>query len=202
MCEGDCRRAEARGGLHIVEQSLWTAVPAYMRKLSAALTKHCGHGLPLDRTPLTFASWMGGDRDGNPNVTARTTHDVALLARWMASDLFLREVEGLRFEARPPRRRRKGNPPPPPLPQPRVSRHPQEPLLKTQAGACAREGGARPMQPPHPSRPSNIGASARGWWGDLQRKQVPGQGGGGGQRIARGTGGGGEAHAASCTGQR
>lgn len=92
--------AEARGGLHIVEQSLWAAVPAYMRKLSTALMKHCGRELPMGCTPVTFASWMGGDRDGNPNVTARTTHDVSLLARWMASDLFLREVDVLRFEVR------------------------------------------------------------------------------------------------------
>ncbi len=66
-----CRRAEARGGLHIVEQSLWAAVPAYLRKLSAALQKHCGRPLPMGCVPVTFASWMGGDRDGNPTVTAK-----------------------------------------------------------------------------------------------------------------------------------
>lgn len=63
--------AEARGGLHIVEQSLWHAVPAFMRKLSAALKKHTGKDLPLNATPFRFGSWMGGDRDGNPNVTAK-----------------------------------------------------------------------------------------------------------------------------------
>ena len=63
--------AEARGGLHIVEQSLWAAIPAYMRKLNAALKKHTGRELPIGTCPLTFASWMGGDRDGNPNVTAQ-----------------------------------------------------------------------------------------------------------------------------------
>ena len=41
---------------------------------------------------------MGGDRDGNPTVTAKVTHSVACLARWMAADLYLREVEALRFE--------------------------------------------------------------------------------------------------------
>lgn len=96
----DVTGAEARGGLHIVEQSLWAAVPAFMRTLSTALMKHCGRELPLGCTPITFGSWIGGDRDGNPNVTARTTHDVSLLARWMASDLFLREMEVLRFEVR------------------------------------------------------------------------------------------------------
>lgn len=53
-----------------MEQSLWAAVPAFLRKLSAALKKHTGRELPIDATPLTFGSWMGGDRDGNPNVTA------------------------------------------------------------------------------------------------------------------------------------
>ncbi|KAG4402126.1 hypothetical protein GLYMA_02G118132v4 [Glycine max] len=41
---------------------------------------------------------MGGDRDGNPNVTAKVTKDVSLLSRWMAIDLYIREVDGLRFE--------------------------------------------------------------------------------------------------------
>ncbi|KAK9905656.1 hypothetical protein WJX75_003995 [Coccomyxa subellipsoidea] len=89
---------EARGGLHIVEQSLWAAVPTFLRRLSAALKKHTGRELPIGPAPLNFGSWMGGDRDGNPNVTASVTHKVACLARWMAADLYLREVDVLRFE--------------------------------------------------------------------------------------------------------
>ena len=41
---------------------------------------------------------MGGDRDGNPNVTSKVTHDAACLARWMAADLYLKEIDALRFE--------------------------------------------------------------------------------------------------------
>ncbi|KAK9799807.1 hypothetical protein WJX73_001098 [Symbiochloris irregularis] len=89
---------EARGGLHIVEQSLWAAMPMYLRRVNAALKKHTGRDLPIHARPLTFGSWMGGDRDGNPNVTAKVTKDVACLARWMAADLYLREVDVLRFE--------------------------------------------------------------------------------------------------------
>lgn len=89
---------EARGGLHIVEQSLWAAVPQYLRKLSAALKHHTGRELPLSASPMTFGTWMGGDRDGNPNVTAKVTHDVACLGRWIAADLYVREVDALRFE--------------------------------------------------------------------------------------------------------
>ena len=37
----------------------------------------------------------GGDRDGNPNVTAMVSREVLLTARWVAADLYLREIEGL-----------------------------------------------------------------------------------------------------------
>ena len=53
-----------------MEQSLWAAVPSFLRRLSAALKKHTGRELPIGPAPLNFGSWMGGDRDGNPNVTA------------------------------------------------------------------------------------------------------------------------------------
>ena len=56
-----------------MEQSLWTAVPAYLRRVNAALLKHTGKELPISAVPLSFGSWMGGDRDGNPNVTAKVS---------------------------------------------------------------------------------------------------------------------------------
>ncbi|PSR91219.1 Phosphoenolpyruvate carboxylase [Actinidia chinensis var. chinensis] len=89
---------EAKAGLHIVEQSLWKAVPHYLRRVSSALKKHTGKPLPLTCTPIKFGAWMGGDRDGNPNVTAKVTRDVSLLSRWMAIDLYIRELDTLRFE--------------------------------------------------------------------------------------------------------
>ncbi|KAL9324950.1 hypothetical protein ACSQ67_005595 [Phaseolus vulgaris] len=89
---------EARAGLNIVEQSLWKAVPHYLRRVSSALRKHTGKPLPLTCTPIKFGSWMGGDRDGNPNVTAKVSKDVSLLSRWMAIDLYVREVDSLKFE--------------------------------------------------------------------------------------------------------
>lgn len=81
-----------------MEQSLWAAVPNYLRRLSQSLKKHTGRSLPLDCVPIKFGSWMGGDRDGNPNVTATVTFHVACLGKWMACDLYLREIDALRFE--------------------------------------------------------------------------------------------------------
>ncbi|KAI3497925.1 hypothetical protein L1887_33552 [Cichorium endivia] len=89
---------EARAGLNYIEQSLWKAVPHYLRRVSNALKKHTGRPLPLTCTPIKFGSWMGGDRDGNPNVTAKITKDVSLLSRWMAIDLYTKEIDDLRFE--------------------------------------------------------------------------------------------------------
>ncbi len=41
---------------------------------------------------------MGGDRDGNPNVTHDVTQQVILLARWKAADLYLRDITNLIHE--------------------------------------------------------------------------------------------------------
>ncbi|MCB9778530.1 MAG: phosphoenolpyruvate carboxylase [Alphaproteobacteria bacterium] len=89
---------EARGGVVAIEQSIWEALPALLESLDAALVTHTGRGLSLTAAPVRFASWMGGDRDGNPNVTPTTTERVLLLGRWMAATLYLREVDGLRGE--------------------------------------------------------------------------------------------------------
>ncbi len=60
---------EVRSGLIVFEESLWTAVPAYLRAVDSALLRHTGRPLAAGDVPLRFGSWIGGDRDGNPNVT-------------------------------------------------------------------------------------------------------------------------------------
>lgn len=67
---------EARSGLAIVENVLWEAVPNFLRKLDDVV-KHelqVDH-LPLTAAPIKICSWMGGDRDGNPNVTPEITFE-------------------------------------------------------------------------------------------------------------------------------
>ena len=86
---------EAKWGFAVIEHSLWQALPNMLRTADAALHEATGLHLPLDSAPIRFASWMGGDRDGNPNVTATVTREVLLLARWMAADLYLRDIDKL-----------------------------------------------------------------------------------------------------------
>lgn len=86
---------EAKWGFAVIENSLWDAIPKILRQIDDALVDRNEAPLALDTRLFTFASWMGGDRDGNPNVTAATTHEVLQLARWMAADLFLRDVGAL-----------------------------------------------------------------------------------------------------------
>ncbi len=89
---------EAKWGFAVIENSLWSAVPEFLRRLDTRLSETFDTRLPLDCSPIRFASWMGGDRDGNPNVTSEVTEEVLLLSRWMAADLYLRDIVNLRAE--------------------------------------------------------------------------------------------------------
>ena len=89
---------EVQWGLVAFEQTLWDVVPRYLRALDDALRTTTGEGLPDDAAPVRFGSWMGGDRDGNPTVTPSVTTQACLLARWMAADLYEKELELLRTD--------------------------------------------------------------------------------------------------------
>jgi phosphoenolpyruvate carboxylase len=77
---------------------LWDAVPRFLRSVDRALVAATGRGLPLDAAPVRFGSWIGGDRDGNPNVTPEVTRKACLLSRWVAADFYLQEINALRGE--------------------------------------------------------------------------------------------------------
>ncbi len=79
---------EARWGLAIIEDSLWDTIPKVYRRLNSIFVKNINKNLPKNFNPIQFGSWMGGDRDGNPNVTADVTRKVILLSRWEAAKLY------------------------------------------------------------------------------------------------------------------
>ena len=79
---------EARWGLAIIEDSLWDTIPKVYRRLNSIFVQNMDKSLPKNFNPIQFGSWMGGDRDGNPNVTAKVTQEVILLSRWEAAKLY------------------------------------------------------------------------------------------------------------------
>ena len=86
---------EAKWGLAVIEDSLWDTVPRVYKRLNDIFRKNLKKDLPRDFNPIQFGSWMGGDRDGNPNVTAEITKKVILYSRWQAAKLYEKELTKL-----------------------------------------------------------------------------------------------------------
>ncbi|MDB2427776.1 phosphoenolpyruvate carboxylase [Candidatus Pelagibacter bacterium] len=86
---------EARWGLAVIEDSLWDTIPKVYKRLNDIFRKNLNKDLPRDFNPIQFGSWMGGDRDGNPNVTAQVTKKVILFSRWQAAKLYEKELTKL-----------------------------------------------------------------------------------------------------------
>jgi len=86
---------EARNALYYLDELYREAVPDVLAELAEELT---GLGVDVDAgtRPLRFGSWIGGDRDGNPNVTPETTLQVLMLQHEHGIRDALRLVDDLR----------------------------------------------------------------------------------------------------------
>ena len=90
-------RDEIRMALDYYEAALFETVPALYGEVQQALeSEYPGQGsaanLPL---LLTFGSWIGGDRDGNPFVTPETTAEALAMARGLVYAHYLRRLQNV-----------------------------------------------------------------------------------------------------------
>ncbi|MCH1436076.1 MAG: phosphoenolpyruvate carboxylase, partial [Acidimicrobiales bacterium] len=90
---------EARSILYFLGEMLEEGVPELLDDIDATL-RSLGNGLGLapGAQPVRFGSWVGGDRDGNPNVTPDTTCEVLDFQRARALRLLISEIEALSAE--------------------------------------------------------------------------------------------------------
>ncbi|MFC4057973.1 phosphoenolpyruvate carboxylase [Planomonospora corallina] len=70
---------EVRTAMAAFDETLFRMVPHIYRAMDAALAEDSGTRAPLARPFIRYGSWIGGDRDGNPNVTARVTREALLI---------------------------------------------------------------------------------------------------------------------------
>ena len=82
---------ESRLLLRTFETTLWDAVPAVARRLRRAT----GVGPQEAPVPIRLGSWMGGDADGNPNVTPDLTWQTALTMRAQVLRMHLQAVRAM-----------------------------------------------------------------------------------------------------------
>ncbi|MDE3208982.1 MAG: phosphoenolpyruvate carboxylase, partial [Pseudomonadota bacterium] len=88
-------RDEIRNGLYHFRESLFNAVPVFYRSIEKSIAHYYPYPAhPRIQVPsfLHFGSWIGGDRDGNPNVTPEITLTAARLQMRVALSNYMESV--------------------------------------------------------------------------------------------------------------
>ncbi len=86
---------EVTWGLHFFNETLFSGTVEAWRELEDALARHYPEDAIEPAAFLRFASWIGGDRDGNPNVTTTVTYRTLMRLRDNALKHHVAELDRL-----------------------------------------------------------------------------------------------------------
>ena len=88
---------EVKMGLDYYDVSIFATVPQVFREISSALKSSFDIEIEPIHLPqvLSFGSWIGGDRDGNPFVTPQVTRDTIQLARGHLLTYYQHRLDGI-----------------------------------------------------------------------------------------------------------
>src|SRR5690606_26577158 len=88
---------EAEHVLFFVTDVLYRMLPAFYENLESTLSETFTERGGRLRVPIVVktSSWVGGDMDGNPNVTAKTLRETLGRQRSLVLDLYFRECRDL-----------------------------------------------------------------------------------------------------------
>jgi phosphoenolpyruvate carboxylase len=83
--------------LFFMTDVLYKAIPAFFEDIETAVTRVYGEDENTFTVPgiVRFASWVGGDMDGNPNVNAKTIRSTLARQRSLILDLYYRECASI-----------------------------------------------------------------------------------------------------------
>lgn len=88
---------EVRYGIYFCVETIWNAVPILYRDFNAAFEMYYGK-TPRIPTFLKYRTWIGGDRDGNPSVTAYITRETLRIQRDAIFTKYFSALKELREE--------------------------------------------------------------------------------------------------------
>ena len=92
---------EVQNGLYFLTTTIWSTVPKLAQDLAQSLDIDAAELPPV----LQYRSWIGGDRDGNPNVTYQVTQNTIEALRTAARELWDEQLKELHRELSPSVRR-------------------------------------------------------------------------------------------------
>ncbi len=88
---------EVRQGIYFLRETVCAAVPQLYQDVRSAI-RRCYDATPPLPTFLRYRTWIGGDRDGNPRVTAQVTRSTLRMLREAALELHHEQLDALRGE--------------------------------------------------------------------------------------------------------